>query len=207
MRHTLLTIAPILILTSFATEASAAILGTFGDVREVDAPSSVLPGDFTNNRRARIFFESVQTLESRQAVDINTPGLYTSADTFPQGFVKKGVQVASYYLMSDPGSGSHNYVGGVVFDQEILGIIVKSARLNNTQYLAAPGTLYPSTGRALDFPSDTLIFNDLHTLVIDWRTSSAQDSIRILVATPEPGTMILMGAALMVLPLVRRRLS
>lgn len=209
MQSKYLRFAPaVLAFASFGPSASAAILGVSGDVREVTAPASVVEGNFEHDRRARIFFESTRVLGSRQNVDIATWGFYQNDDTFPQGFIPANTRVESYYLMADPvDNGPKNYTGSVTFDARILGIIVRSNRLDNTQYLGAPGTAYQSGGRQMDFGQGDflLLAPDMRTLVIDWTTNGGQDSIRILTATPEPGSMALLAIGFTAFGFIARR--
>lgn len=198
---------------ALVSTSEASILFTSGDVFERNTPpSSVLIGEFEHNNRARIFFETTQKLTSRQMVDIMFDGVYSDNTDFPQGFIPRNTNVSSYYLMSDPlDNGPKNYSGSVTFTTAILGIIVNGNRLNNTQYLAAPGTAYPTEGRSaeLNGNSDVIAyFSGANTVFIDWRTSGSQDAIRILTAVPEPGTTALLGlgfAGIAALRLRRRR--
>ena len=102
---------------------------------------------------------------------------------------------------------------GITFDGAIAGLIVTRAQLNNTDAtLGVSGATYPTAlvqARGLDLlPFDSVTVDaSNHALLraINLSITSGVDEIRILVENPEPSTWLLLGSALPLLALGRRR--
>jgi hypothetical protein len=192
----------------FSANASS-LVATSGQVTFLSSPpASVASGGLQSNTTAYVFEESELTLTSPVDVDITTPGTYTTVASLTPGTIGAGTDVEVYMLESQPSSvpASPNdyqtYEGSLTFDTPVLGIIVETASLNNTDAtLGAPGTVYPPpsdiySGLDLNTPgcSGSTCGNDGVVLSINGNTvdfgfvtNYSEDEIRIITAaTPEP---------------------
>ena len=99
--------------------------------------------------------------------------------------------------------------GTITLAEDILGIIINDAPLDNTDaILGAPGTLYPVgenvRGIELDNVDTLIMLADLRTVSMTLKVSASIDQMRIL-TVPEPGMLTLLGAGgLCLLRRVRR---
>jgi hypothetical protein len=205
-----------LLVSLSAIPAQASIIAYYGDIVQVSPPWSVQEGDYENNTEIRLFAEhSPFFLPQRIRVDITTPGLYDDElDLDPSSFVRKNMYVMTYLLHADPvrpGDDGREYQGRVRFGSQILGVIVLRGRLRNTDaLLGAAGTLYPasgdpSTGLELNPDQDWVELINPRTLRVHFRTHGQIDEVRVLVEAPEPGTLLLLGVALIGLGVALRR--
>ncbi len=197
-----------------AGPASASIIGMTGALVEISPPGSVELGALESNSEIYAFAEMLGLmLEGDLAVDITSPGSYSSADDLTPGFIFPEMPVDVYFLHSDPvGGDTVKLVGSITFDQDILGIIVLSASLDATDFiLGFPGTVYPTglSGRGLDFAGTNFdiltLSEDRRTINVDWRTGFKVDQIRIITAVPGPGGLALLVLAGLVGVRRRRR--
>ena len=81
--------------------------------------------------------------------------------------------------------------GTVTTDQDILGIAILAKALNNSDYLGAPGTLYPTgefgRGLNLDTQDDFVIEQiDKRTVEIHSDVRIHNDQVRIITAADQP---------------------
>lgn len=130
--------------------ANAAIIGTSGVAVLIAAPASVVTGALQSDTLVRTFNEKQNiVLASPLAVDITSPGTYDGTGPLTPGTIAAGTTVSSHYLHYDPandtptsGIGTSN--GTVIFDHQIIGVIVLSTNLDNSDSaLGAAGTTYP----------------------------------------------------------------
>lgn len=198
--------------------AQAGIISVSGAALQIGSPGSVVPNaGFENSTRAAVFAEQ-QNLALTQAAPVNasTTGLFDSLSDLTPATIAIGTLISSYYLHADPVGASgtvFTYVGSVSFDSDILGIAALNGELLGTQWLGAPGTVYPGAGtvNGLDFPDGTDWFNisgDRRTLSFRLAAWAGADALRVITqgqAVPEPGSLGLGAAALGALVLARRR--
>ena len=203
-----------------ATNAGAAIIGTTGQVVEIAAPASVVPGALESNHQIRAFDELQQfVLPVDVIVNITSPGRYDEPGDLTPGVIATGTDVDSYLLHADKlGLGGNKLLtGSVTFDEAILGVIVLGSALRSSDaVLGAPGTTYPGSmwnpfrGLELRRCQDFVIVEpDLRTIQVHFRVGWAVDQIRVITAAPEPaapepGALVLLLAGSM-LGLRRRR--
>ena len=149
---------------------------------------------------------------------MNTPDTYDNSNLPPLGGSQlgAGTRVDSYFVHYDVASGNQTNSGSVTFDTDILGVLVYATTIDASDgTLGAPGTVYVPGGtdpnRGMDFGPDAFTLSaDLRTLAFSLRENSNRlDQVRIVVASaaPEPDTVLLFGAGLIGLGLLRRRRS
>jgi hypothetical protein len=203
------------------TASGSTLVSTTGQVTVLGTPpADVASGGLQSNTTAYVFQESMLTLTSDLDVDVSTPGVYTTVSSLTPGTIDAGTSIVSYMLESQPSSvpplpdDYRTYQGSLTFDEPILGLIVETTSLNNTDaLLGAPGTTYPPpsdiySGLDLNTPGckgsscgdDAVTWTITgNTIYFDFVTNYSEDEIRIITAaTPEPGgiAFVLIGLLL-----------
>src|SRR5688572_15799586 len=146
---TALGVASALALSSIAW---AAIASTSGQMTKIASPPSVELHMLESNT-AQLAFDERQcvTLLAPLKVSIKSPGLYDESIDMVTGTIPAGTKVSSHFVQTDKvGIGGPQIFleGTMTTDAPILGIIVRAAHLNSSDFLGAIGTVYPtgSTG-------------------------------------------------------------
>jgi hypothetical protein len=174
-------------LLTVATAASAAIISTSGQVVQIPPPPSVM-GDLESNDHMFAFDEQQNvTLASALAVDITTAGVYDDQADLTPGTIPAGTVVNSHFVHADKvgeGGGGVNLEGTVTFDTDIVGIALVGATLDASDFLGAPGTVYP-TGKeqrqiALDSKDFVIWQVDNRTVVVHSNVNAHVDQVRII---------------------------
>ncbi len=150
---------------------------------------------------------------------IVTPGTWICCSGYALGTVPTGLAVNSYLVHDQPatvppGSTYRVLSGSLTFstDERVVGIILGSKQLDNTDALLGSGTtLYDISdpNRGIDSKNGDIVTlsADLRTVTVHFDTSVGHiDEIRILTATPEPAALILLGTGLAGLVLIRKRM-
>lgn len=206
--------------------ALADSISTVGQVTVLDSPpASVAHGALTSDQTAYVFFEGETVLSAPLQVDISEPGVYTTVAGLTPAEIPAGTAVDSYFFTDEPvtvpASGERTYLAGITFSTEILGVIVETPDLDDSDAeLGAPGTSYPPptdlySGLELNTPGcsgstcgDDAVRVTANDETIDIRSlvrESAEDQVRILtLAVPEPGTVVLGSLGLLFYAIVRR---
>ena len=168
-------------LAALATTASATIIGTGGQMTKIAPPPSVLFDALESDTTMFAFDEQQNvTLAQPLSVDITTPGTYDDSADLTPGTIPAGTAVSSHFVHADHvGTGVPRVTldGTVTTDKDILGIAILAKALNDSDYLGAPGTLYPTgefgPGFNLDNQDDFVIEQ------IDKRTVQIHSDVRI----------------------------
>ena len=205
---------------TWTTNAGAAIISTTGQVVQIAAPASVVPGALESNHEIRAFAELQEfALPVDVIANVTAAGLYDQPGDLTPGVIAAGAAVDSYLLHADKMGlcGNKLLTGSVTFDADILGVIVLGSNLNSSDaVLGAPGTTYPGSmwnlvrGLELRPSRDYLIVEpDLRTVQVHFRVGWAVDQIRVITAAPgppvpEPAALVLLLTGSM-LALRRRR--
>lgn len=217
-----------------ASPARASQILSLTGITQIQAPASDVPpsdprSPTTQYPNSTMFIWSEQTnlrLDSNGVmVDMSGPGMSDTSNNFKPSAASVGANtnVDSYLIHADPtGSGSPPtlYTGSVTFNEQILGIIDTSNRLNATDILLGnPSTTYPGSNgppypgssltRGLEGSVDSVVWVTNGGLTLNFSTGASIDEIRVIVASaPEPSTLISGGvgvAALLGFGWARRR--
>jgi hypothetical protein len=175
--------------------AAAVITGTTGAVVKIAPPASVEFEALTSDTEIFAFDEQQGvTLPANLAVDITQPGTYDDTGDLTPGSIAGGTVVNSHMLHADnvgSGGGPIKISGTATFDSDILGIAVHSGNLDASDFLGAPGTIYP-TGKfqrdlELDNQNDVVIWQvDNRTVFFQANTIAHVDQIRVVTEKEEP---------------------
>ncbi len=189
-----------------ASAASAGIVGVGGSVVHIQAPASAEPNALTSTWIHAWNEKQGVVLEHSLVVNAAQPGTYQYETDLSPAAIMSGTVVNSHYIHFDtPGEDELILSGWVTFDAPILGVIAAGDNpgwnlLESTDFLGAPGTLYPGglKHRGLELPNgiDTFtISQDRMTLIIDqFRVVKPGDHVRVITETvPAPGAMTLAG--------------
>jgi hypothetical protein len=119
-----------------------------------------------------------------------------------------GTLVNVYYVYLDPVSDTA--AGTVTFDMPVLGIVAHTSQLQFSDFLRVPGAPYPgnpsSTNRGWETSEWGQLSADRRTLAFSGSAGSPGDQFRIITAAvPEPASLLLLGAGLVLISLRRRR--
>jgi hypothetical protein len=198
--------------------ASAGIISTTGAAKVVNfAPQDITQNKWESSSRVRVFEENVDiSLKGNLSVDFVNPGVYKNSPQLNQGIVEGGLLFNSYLLhMDGKGDKLRRLAGSILFDQDILGIIVNKNRLINSDGAAGLfDQIYENTpgfGRGLELRRghDLIrISNSRRRLTFSLLNSDGIDEVRIItraVSVPTPGSLALLGMAGLTLVGRRRR--
>ena len=164
MKRAICVLAP----CAFGVVAPADILGISGDLVLIPPPASVLAGELESDDVAHIFVEQ-EELETTVEfyVDISEPGLVapTGIDVFPPGSlsvsdVPPGTLVESVYIHTDAVTPGTAFAGRVDFDREVIGLIVRTQSLNDTDPLVGSPTTAYGDSRAIGGGDSVRITSD-----------------------------------------------
>ena len=176
----------------FAAPATASIDSVSGQVTYLTtAPPSVKIGALQSDTTMYAFNErQCVALPSSLRADITAPGTYDSTASLTPGTLAAGTVVSSQLLNADKVGKQKPFAdlnGTVHTDQPIVGIEVLSKELDGSDFLGAPGTLYPTgdfgRGLELDNPlqNDFVIEEtDAHTVVFHSDVAVHTDQVRII---------------------------
>lgn len=170
-------------------------------------PDSVTPGSFESNDRVFIFKEqSGLTLRENLPVDIATTGRVDRFKGRSAPPISAGTSIDSYFVHFDPIGQKNDLLGAeaeFVFEQPILGLIVRKIRLTETDgFLRLPGVTYLSEaagnngleGKGMTKTPDAPGVDYLHlssdrkTLHLHLAASLSIDQLRIITASGPDAT-------------------
>lgn len=177
---------------NLAAPAGASIDSVSGQVTFLaTAPPSVEIGALQSDTTMYAFNEQqCVALPSSLPVDITAPGTYDSTASLTPGTLAAGTVVSSQFVNADKVGKQKPFTdltATIHTDQPIVGIEVLSHELNLSDFLGAPGTLYPTgdfgRGLELDNPlqNDFVIEEpDVHTVVIHSDVAVHTDQVRVI---------------------------
>lgn len=182
-------------LTVLAGTASATIIATSGQMVKIAPPPSVLFGALQSDTTMFAFDEQQNvTLSQPLSLDITSPGTYDDSADLTPGTIPAGTAVSSHFVNADKVGTQVPRValdGTITTDKDIIGIAILAKALNDSDYLGAPGTLYPTgefgRGLNLDTQDDFVIEQiDKRTVQIHSDVRIHSDQVRIITAADQP---------------------
>jgi hypothetical protein len=179
--------------------ASASIDAATGEIQLVAAPASVAFDGFASDTSMIAFDERQHVqLVAPLVVDFTQPGMYKLYADLQPATIPAGTVVNSQFVDSNEATKPCNtcprqFEGTIHTDSDILGVIVQGSTLDASDFLGAPGTVYPtgSEGRKLELNANQqdLVIEELdrRTLLIhsDVRLQAA-DQVRIITQGDQP---------------------
>ena len=180
----------------------ASIVSTSGEILKIAPPSSVLLGALESNTTMLAFDEQqCVTLTAPLKVNISLPGLYDDTVARTPASIPAGTKVSSHFVQADRESGPAKIVleGTLTTDATILGLITANGSLSASDFLGAPGTVYPTglAGRAIQFAGGDWVNLDpgLSSVTVHSVNSQHADQVRVITKCagpppppPPPGT-------------------
>jgi len=181
-----------LIAFALVTTSPANIVTT--SCTQVAPPTSVVEGATESNTNILAFNEKQDfALPSDTFVNISSPGTYLffpGQPIFTPASIPAGSVVDSHLLHFDPVSAFPPAVEAdcsVTFDCDVIGIIVLSADLDNSDGLGAAATTYPAPGlnprRGLDEHDSVTLSADRRTVTVHLESDTSFDTDHIRVIT------------------------
>lgn len=173
----------------------AAVLGVTGAVELIAPPTTVITNQFEDTAFVRAFLEHGSlSLGDSVEVDISLPSTVRSIADFTPATVDEGTRLASMYVHYDPvgTTNLHTASGSITLDADILGIIFRTVTLTPTHgQLGNPATEYQLSNDFGAYGADagqdaTTLSADRRTVTFSFSADAGADSLRLLVAVPEP---------------------
>ena len=169
--------------------AWATIASASGQMTKIAPPPSV-ELHMAESNTTQLAFDERQcvTLLAPLKVSIKSPGLYDETIDMVTGTIPAGVRVSSHFVQADRvGTGGPQIVleGTLTTDAPILGIIVRAAHLNSSDFLGAIGTVYPtgSSGRVMQLINGNDWINldaGLQSVTVHTTNSQHADQVRVV---------------------------
>ena len=175
------------VLAGALTLSSAAVDAGLSDLSSAitpvnPPPSSVEVGQLESDSDIFVFEEvRNQALSADLEVDITTAGSYGLP--LSPGVIPKGTVVSSYFVHVDPTLPTQTYRGRLSADEEILGIIASSERLDaSDSIVGSPTTAYPAglATRGYELSTNDSVQLDGHRVTIDVSATNWVDQLRIV---------------------------
>lgn len=199
-------VLPFIVLTLFVTVAHADIIQLGGDAVYRDPPPDIRLGRWASNTEARVWSETTRRLSTELALDSVATGTFDDASDLVPGRLASGTWISSYAIRTDAVTSNTFYSGYVIFDSDILGVLIGGGTLNATDsLLGRPGVQYDQDiERGVDFAQadNFVISSNRRRIDFLFQTLRHTDTIRVITAAvPAPGALALVLAV----PLRRRR--
>lgn len=184
--------------TVAVSASQAQIASLTGNIEEVAKPADAQLNVYESSQNVRVWLEDTLTLSADlTGVDAVSAGTYQTNADLGNFTIASGTFLSSYMLHFDPlGSGAASYNGSVTFEQKIIGVFVRDARLDGSDAVLGGGTLYYTGGNRGWEPAseDFAISVGEYTISISGAASSPMDEYRVVTeGVPEPATMTILG--------------
>jgi hypothetical protein len=174
--------------------AWAAISSTSGQVLKITPPPSVELHMLESNTTQFTFDErQCVTLAAALTVSISTPGLYDQSTDLTPGRIPAGTKVSSHFIQADKIGESAIPIaleGTLTTDAPILGVIVRAAHLDRSDFLGAIGTVYPTghSGRVIQLLNQDWVVLDpsLRSVTVHTVNRAHADQVRVVTACRLP---------------------
>lgn len=172
-----------------ASGAQAAIQTVSGSLVEIAPPPSVVLGALENNDQVVAFTEREgHTLANAVEADITEPGTYALTSQLTPATIPAGTRVDSHFIHADPvGTSARSFIGSITFESDIIGVMVQTSSLDDSDSLGAAGTAYPTGDdrRKIELNEasinrDVIVGPDHRTLIMNLRNSTGLDQMRVL---------------------------
>jgi hypothetical protein len=172
---------------ALSTVAWAAIALTAGQMTQIAPPPSVELHMLESNTTQFVFDErQCVTLLAPLKVSISKPGTYDEYIDLTPGTIPAGTRVSSQFVNADRIATGTQIVldGTLTTDAPILGIMIRSAHLNSSDFLGAIGTVYPTgaTNRVLQLNNNDVVTLDagLNVVTVHIANQQHQDQLRVI---------------------------
>ncbi|MFN3165501.1 MAG: PEP-CTERM sorting domain-containing protein [Phycisphaeraceae bacterium] len=185
--------------TASGLSASGLIVGTAGPVAVIGPPADTMPGGVNESNVTVFAFNEKQGEPIAGPTPVNMIGVpqTITADPGIQGVLLPGIDVDSHLIELDPFVGLANINAAIEFDSPIVGVQVLRRQLDETDYLGAPGTVYPTPPMPGSVPRRGLDWDATGTEMVtispsrtwlrfDLYASNAIDHIRVLTSNQRP---------------------
>lgn len=179
-------------------------------------PANITPGNWESNTSIRLFLEKQNfVLPVPLTVDVTNPGTVVVNSDLSIGTIGAGTMVDSYYIHVDPVDRTSGLLSGsLVFDRDIIGIIVGTFNGVNTvnggidgdthdvsnQILGRPGIAYGREPLEVRFGDDPFTLSaDRRTIDFSFAFGTIGDNMRIITqatSIPEPSSTFLVFAGI-----------
>ena len=150
---------------------------TSGAVALVPPPPSLLPGDFTSTTEIRFFCE-------QQNVVLQTPITLDAAPPGSPTTIPAGASVNSFFLHANAPEPGATLDGSVTLGAQVLGIAFSDSSLDQSDFLGAAGTVYPTgvVNRGIESGQgdSATIGPDGRTVTVHLGFSMPGDEVRII---------------------------
>jgi hypothetical protein len=175
---------------ALSTGVWAAIQTAAGQMTKIAPPPSVEFNQLESDTTQFAFDErQCVTLAANLKVNITTPGTYDEVIDLTPGVIPAGTRVSSHFVNADKvglGLPRIELEGTLTTDAAVLGIIIRQGALDNSDFLGAIGTVYPTFdfGRALklgDGQNDFVILDaGLHSVTVHTDNAAHADQVRVI---------------------------
>ena len=175
-----------------AASARAEIVSTSGGAVEIAPPPSVDVNVLESDTQIRAFDErQAVTLGAPLAVNISAPGVYDDPADLTPATIPAGTVISSHLIHYDIvfQGVAVEATGTVTFRDRILGVIINDGDVDASDFLGAPGTIYPPAGvqfRGAELDENDLIEVGCDFVRVELESFQILDHVRVITAHDDP---------------------